>query len=255
MSFNDTHSVFLITKPEHQAKNLCAQIENLGGRCILFPTLTIKTLPAEQIAKAISQLSSTDKIIFTSANAVHPVIPHWSALSSAAVFAVGPGTASALANLQITAKIPTEFSSEGLLALPDLQTVHHQQIVIFSGIGGRTRLQEELKKRGATVQKIAVYQRECPVLTAIFPPIEKISLVISTSEESLKNLWAMVGPEGQTWLKEQRLLVISTEMQRLAQRLGFKHPAIRADNASDEAILLRLERLKYSKQTKQHKPQ
>ena len=82
-----------------------------------------------------------------------------------------------------------------------------------------------------------MYERECPVITDTFPPVEKIALVISTSEESLKNLWEMGGVEGQAWLKEQHLLVISSKMQELAEQLGFKYPAIKADNPSDEAVL------------------
>jgi len=238
MSTKHIHNTFLITKPQHQAKNLCKQIENSGGHCILLPTLAIKSLSPEQIAQTMTALSPIDKVIFTSANAVYPVMPYWKEITTVpAIFAVGPGTAKALASFHITAKVPTEFNSEGLLALPDLQAIQQQHIVIFSGEGGRELLQQELKKRGAAVQKIAVYKRERPMLTTVFPPAEDISLIISTSEESLKNLWEMVGLEGQAWLREQRLLVISAKMEILAQQLGFKQTPIKASNASDEAIL------------------
>lgn len=233
-----TNHTFIITRPIHQAKNLSAQIENLGGKSLLFPTLNIQPLSLEGKIDLFPQI---DKVIFTSANAVCSVMPHWEKIQPIpAVFAIGSGTAKALANFQIFAKTPTkaEFNSEGLLKLPELQTVKNQCIVIFSGVGGRELLLEELTKRGAKVEKIAVYRRECPALPDTFPPSENISLIISTSSESLKNLWQMAGAKGQVWLSQQPLLVISKSMATLAQELGFKCKALVANNASDEAILV-----------------
>lgn len=237
-----TKHIFLITRPSHQAKNLITQIENLKGQSLLFPTLTIVPRSFEQIAKAILNLNTKkiDKIIFTSANAVYPVMPHWEKIKSApTVFAIGSGTAKALASFQISVKIPAtgQFNSEGLLNLPELQMVQNQQIIVFSGMGGRHFLIEQLKKRGACVKKIVVYHRTCPMMMGVFPPAENISLIISTSAESLKNLWQMVGSQGQIWLCEQQLLVISDHMAALALKLGFKHKPLVASNASDEAIL------------------
>lgn len=234
-----TNHTFLITRPSNQAKQLCTQIENLGGRCVLLPTIAIQPLPPEKIIRAISHLSpQIDKIIFTSANAVHPIMPHWSQIDvNTSIFAIGPGTARTLADFQIAAQIAAKFNSEGLLALPELQKVRNQQIVIFSGIGGHTLLTDELTKRGAKVTKIAVYQRACPSPTDPFPPLKDIWVVISTSMESLKNLWEMVGTKNQTALKEKQLLVINHDMAAYASQLGFKHPPWVADNASDEAIL------------------
>lgn len=232
---------FLITRPEHQAKNLYTQIKDLGGQGILFPTLIIQPFSSEQIIQSINHLPSIiDKIIFTSKNAVHFVMPHWKKITShPAVFAVGPSTLKALANFEIIAKMPlmAQFNSEGLLNLRALQAVDNQQIVIFSGVGGRTLLADELVKRGAHVKKIAVYKRECPIFTGVFPPSENISLIISTSSESLKNLWKMVDRENQIWLSKQELLVVSEDMKMLALELGFQHMPLVANNASDEAIL------------------
>jgi uroporphyrinogen-III synthase len=229
---------FLLTKPEQQAKNLCTSLESLGGRCLLFPTLAIEVFPPAKIAPIIAKLPPTEKVIFTSSNAVSPVMPYWEKFKNVSVtFAVGSGTAKTLANFHIIAKLPAKFTSEGLLELPELQVVKNQHITIFSGVGGRDLLPKELKKRGAVVEKVAVYRRSCPMVAAEFPPLSAISLIISTSEESLVNLWQLMGVSQQAWLKEQHLLVVSPKMQVLAQRLGFKHQPILADNATDAAIL------------------
>lgn len=237
-----SHQIFILTRPAHQAENLRTQITHLGGVCILFPTLSIILLDAPTIENAILKLHPPiDKVIFTSANAVHPTIPFWCHLQPSLVFATGPGTAKALSQYQIHAHTPaTEFNSEGLLALPALQQVAGQQIVIFSGIGGRNLLTDALKQRGAKVKKIAVYRRDQPLPPTKWPLPDKIDCIISTSQESLKNLWAMADGQQQIGLSEQRLLVISPEMGDQARMLGFKGEILVANNASDAAILAAL---------------
>jgi uroporphyrinogen-III synthase len=231
-------SLFLLTRPAHQAKNLTACIKEKGGRCILLPTLVIQPQPPEKMARAIARLPSVHAVIFTSANAVSPVMPHWHTLTSApAVFAVGPATAAALKHYKIHVTIPASYNSEGLLALPALHHVQHQNIVLFAGKGGRSILKKTLQKRGANVQKIATYTRLCPNISPDMFPITEDVVIIATSETSLKNLWKMAGTEKHTWLKKQPVLVISKKMALLARQLGFTQPPIEAKNATDQAIV------------------
>jgi uroporphyrinogen-III synthase len=237
---------FLITRPARQAQNLCARIETLGGNCIVFPTLEISPLPGleQLLTPIVANLSSADKVIFLSANAVYPVMPYWPRIYNAPpVFAIGPGTAKALVEFGVESHIPAAeaFNSEGLLSLPELQSVTGQQIVIFSGLDGRMVLAETLKARKAQVRQLAVYQRICPT-TDLQPHLlqwqqQRIALIISTSSESLNNLWLMAGDKGQPWLRSQRLLIISQHMAELARKLGFLSAPLVAANASDSAIL------------------
>jgi uroporphyrinogen-III synthase len=230
--------LFLITRPQHQAENLCALIEAKGGRCVRLPTLAIQPYPPEKIATHLASLDKPDIVIFTSANAVSPVLPYWHCIKpTATVFAIGPATAHALAQAQITAQIPAEFNSQSLLALPALQAVQHKRMLIFSGKGGRNLLKQTLQQRGAIVKKVAVYRRECPTISSLLDFEEEIACIISTSCASLKNLWAMAGTQKQAWLKAQRLLVISQKMMQLAKKLRFTQPPLQAKNASDTAIV------------------
>ncbi len=236
----------LITRPAHQAGNLRAELARRGMKYLLFPTLEIAPLPVEAWNQSLFTFPTVQKIIFVSANAVAPLLPFREFLLKATqIFAIGPGTGRTLQDYNIQARTPAlgQFHSEGLLSLPELQLVAGENIIIFSGEGGRTLLAEVLAQRGALLRKIAVYQRICPEL-----PLSTlhqwqnglIHCIISTSTESLQNLYQMVGVEGRSWLCQQRLLVVSEAMTLLAQALGFRQKSILAENASDGAILAAL---------------
>ncbi len=229
---------FILTRPAAQSENLYSLLTALGGSCYVSPTLQIVPLPFQLPS------SPPDKALFVSANAVYPVEPYWPLASFVDVFAIGPGTARALAAaFSIEATIPhaEQFNSEGLLALPHLQQVTGQRIFIFQGLNSRPLLAETLRRRGGEVHEIAVYSRVCPSgnLVSDIPCWQTDTSVwfISTSRESLENLWQMTGRQQQSWLREQRLVVISEKMAALAEQLGFSHPAVVANNASDAAIV------------------
>jgi uroporphyrinogen-III synthase len=230
----------VVTRPAHQAQALYKQITAWGGRCLVFPSLIITPLvDLPQLNPIFHAAPPIDKFIFTSANAVTAVMPYWPAQKPWSVFAIGPGTAQALAASSITAQLPKdgEYSSEGLLRLPALQSVSQQKIVIFSGLGGKDLLEKMLTAKGAHVQKIAVYQRVRPSTINTLDWQQGIDFLISTSCESLESLCAMINPADQSILKHTQLVVISEKMRNLAIRLGFTKLPLVAKNASDAEIL------------------
>ncbi len=62
-----------------------------------------------------------------------------------------------------------------------------------------------------------------------------VNLIISTSQESLENLWRLFGNMGGEWLLHTPLLVISPAMATRAEQFGFRSIIV-ASGASDEAI-------------------
>ncbi|NJN48290.1 MAG: uroporphyrinogen-III synthase, partial [Candidatus Competibacteraceae bacterium] len=107
--------------------------------------------------------------------------------------------------------------------------------------GGRDLLGDTLRQRGACLDYAEVYQRNLPTVTPddLLQSWQhgEIQAVIITSNESLHNLFALVGTVGQQWLLDTPLIVISKRAQRLAQELGFRQPPRLAEEASDEAIV------------------
>ena len=130
----------LITRPLPQAKHLREQLEAIGVGSVVFPTIEIvPLLTSEQLIQQLSP--EADYLIVTS---VHAVRESLSRLTTPCI-AVGRATAKALAAVGVhTIITPEQFSSEGLLALPQLQDVQYQQITLLSGVGGRNVLAHAL---------------------------------------------------------------------------------------------------------------
>ena len=143
----------LVTRPARQAAGLVAQLAALGAKPIVFPAIVILP-PADPapLARAHAALGTYDAAIFVSANAAEYGAPgRWPA--HVVAYATGPGSAAALVAVGVSnVRIPdTTFDSDGLLALPDLANLQGKRIAIFRGEGGRDRLGEALRARGAHV--------------------------------------------------------------------------------------------------------
>jgi uroporphyrinogen-III synthase len=243
----------LVTRPEHQAGPLCQWIEQHGGVAIRWPALAIHE-PRDWVpALALfDRLAEYDLAIFTSVNAVDWAMPRIRERGGfpprLEVAAIGQATARALARHGIAPGLQPdhEFTSEALLALPRLQRVAGQAIVIVRGEGGRELLAETLSTRGARVDHAEVYRRERPALdpAALLERWSRgdIGAVVVTSAEGLLNLFDMLGIAGQDYLRQTPMVAVSARTARIAANLGC-HPLLLAREASDAAIAAALLRL------------
>ncbi len=155
--------------------------------------------------------------------------------------AIGPGTARALSNHQINVDLmPLQHNSEGLLSLPELQLVAGKRIAIFCGDNARPLLKHTLQARGATITEASCYRREKPQMESedVWNIIsaQAINSVVTTSCESLQNLFALIGPKALSWISTRPLLVISERIKTLAIKMGVSKPLLAA-NATDQAII------------------
>jgi len=241
----------LVTRPADQAGPLCALIEAAGGKALRQPAIEIHPLADNQPLQALAAgLDSFQLAVFVSANAVNAGLAFMLAQrdwpGSVKIAAVGPTSASAIARHGLALEyVPErEFSSEGLLALDALQDMHGQRVLIFRGNGGRSKLYEVLTARGAVVEYAEVYRRTRPdpdprSLLPYWQP-GAVDVVAVNSNETLENLFAMAGPQGQDLLRGMQLLVPGPRQVACAEQLGFRLPPIVAENASDEAVLAAL---------------
>lgn len=233
---------FLNTRPKDQADSLNNLLHQMGGLSINLPCIEISAPPNPLLLKErLNNSAQDDYIIFLSANTLNFLGTHWPDCE-ATLIAIGPGTAAALKKINKTADyIPEDFSSEGLLGLKVLQNPHGKKITIFCGENPRPLLAETLKARGAIVQEVICYRRVKPpfnVHTELSPlKAASIDCIISTSLESLNNLYEMLAEEGRDWLLSRQLLVINQAMLERAKELGFKKIPLLAKNASDATIV------------------
>ena len=236
----------LITRPEHQAKKLASDIQAHGGIPVFFPTLEI--VPADNmthLSETFKKIDHYNLVIFISPNAVLQSAnyichfwPSWP--KNTKIIAIGPGTEDALKTLSLSVDYRPEknFNSEGLLALPPLQTPKQKKILICQGENGCLSLISVLEKRGANVNTLNLYKRQCPALIKNnLPKQNEIDIIICTSNTGLKNLVSLLQPYWHDALFDTQLLVISPRIAEFAEKLGFVKAPLISDNASNEAIL------------------
>ena len=222
----------LVTRPAQQAAALAQAIREAGGEAFEFPALAIEAVPMGALRVPLAQLRDADIAIFISPNAAQfgmAAIRTGGALPAGIrVFAVGPGTARALAAESVDAVImPDGRDSEALLALPHLQDVAGKRVVIVRGVGGRALLADTLTARGAEVHFMECYRRVRPQADAA-PLLARwqtggVDAVTVTSAETLANLAALLGEAGAPLLARTPLFAPHEKIAEAARRFGIAH--------------------------------
>ncbi|UTA47777.1 uroporphyrinogen-III synthase [Simiduia sp. 21SJ11W-1] len=246
-----------LTRPADQAAATGAAFAALGFQVQLVPALEIAPLATADQQQAVrNRILDFDRYqwaIFVSQNAVRYgaawLDEYWPQLPLHSQFlAVGQATAQALhdAGLPVVSEltITRAMNSEALLALPELQAVADQQILIFRGLGGRTYLGDTLRARGARVDYCELYQRQAPA--GLNSQVAKAlsagpAWLCVHSGESLHHLHAalIAAGGGQPW-RQWPLLVPGERVAELARGLGFDTLLV-AENATDSAMCARLQ--------------
>jgi uroporphyrinogen-III synthase len=229
----------LVTRPAHQADNLCRLIEAEGGVAIRLPLLTIE--PVANVAQAQQRLAGThDLWLFTSANAVRHAAPLVGGRWPQHLAAVGPATAAALAAAGgAAAAAPVSgASSAALLEMPALREVAGRRILIVTGAEGLELLERELAARGATVERAEVYRR----VPLPYPPetvlgaLRRTDVIIVTSGQSLQHLARLVPDDARKLLLKKPLVVPSARVVEEARALGFLQPPSVVEPVTDAAL-------------------
>lgn len=242
----------LVTRPVHQAEGLCRLLREHGAEPIRFPTLSIEPPSDPERARAVlARLEEFDLAIFISANAIEQYLQFMDAPlpTTLRLAVVGKASARALetAGYRVDHQPVDGADSEALLALPELQQVAGQRVVIIRGEGGRELLADTLRARGAQVEYAEVYRRTVPTAdTAVLSNRwrnDGIDAVTVTSNQTLQNLYDLLDPVGRECLLRTPLVVVSPRAEELARRLGHAAPVTVATEAGDEAVLDALQRL------------
>jgi len=243
----------LVTRPAGEVSDtLCAAIKAAGYQVYSQPLLELTALPQLRAAQRelVLNLDLYQHVIFISANAVRfgmaLVDDYWPQLPTGLNwYAIGAATAAGLERLGIVAITPgSAMSSEGLLAIPALQHVREQRVLLVKGEGGRDSLATELSRRGAAVDELACYRRSLPAVPAgeLAASLARwaVDVIMLSSGEGLANLQLLLSPAETTKLKHIGLIVPSQRIARMAHEAGFER-IVTAENASDAAMLRALQ--------------
>jgi uroporphyrinogen-III synthase len=247
----DSRSV-LVTRPAGQEKALCASLAAAGYEPHYQPLLELEpwTDPGPASRRRLQELDQFRHIIFISGNAVRfgmaRIREYWPQLpADLNWYAIGTATAARLADYAIPVSAPLdEMTTESLLALPPLQAVAGQRVLIVKGVGGRETLHQELTRRGARVEELPCYRRRCPQLPAgeLATRLTRwqVGTILLSSGEALDNMLRLLSPEETLNVRTLNLLVPSRRVALQAEAAGFTR-VITAQNASDAAVIRALE--------------
>jgi uroporphyrinogen-III synthase len=237
-----TDLTVLVTRPAAQCVVLCEEIVRRGGNAIPFPAVEIEPVAVQAAAESLDY----DLVVFVSVNAVEHGARQVTRSARTRIAAIGRATAAALAAGELAADIVPEagFTSEALLAHPQLQLASGARVLIVRGEGGRELLRETFVAQGLSVETREVYRRVRPnVDAAKVAEVEArwlhegIDVVTATSIETLQNLQTMLTEHGRQLLSSTPLLVPSRRIVAAAVSAGLRGEAIVAAGADDASMI------------------
>lgn len=236
----------LICRPEPEARRLADAFTERGARAERLPTIERQPLP--ETPEQRQQIQNFDlvqhcvvvspyaaRLLLEKLDTWWPQLPaglHW--------YAVGRGTAAVLEDAGLHPCIPESGAdSEALLALPTLQQVHGDRVLIVRGDQGRELIRETLTSRGAAVSLLPLYTRRCPAYPAetlearlgTFAP----QVVVTLSGETLNNFIALSQNSGHN-CRHCLLLVPVARVAEHAKKAGFNHVIV-PDALDDDALI------------------
>ena len=211
----------VVTRAREQASELLERLQELGACCYEFPTIEIQPLgDYSQVQQAIARLSSYHWLVFTSVNGVRffwleldRACLDTRALGGINVAAIGPATAQALEKRGVRPDfVPDKYVAEsvvqGLLHLG----VRDKKVLIPRARVAREVLPEELKKAGAKVEILPVYQTALAQQSPdeILKPLHQgeIHYITFTSSSTVENFFSLVDPKEILACRKQGLKLI-----------------------------------------------
>jgi len=230
----------LITRPENEGRVLANKLEQLGVATHRQPMFDYQSNQSLSMLQSVLAQVKQPNLVFISVAAV----TYANSLYALAlwpkgkVYAVGTATAKALQALNIEAISPKIQTSEGLLALKEMQNINNQEFIIIRGDGGREHLANALSAKGSTVHYFESYQR---IWRQLPTTIEqnwrkfKINCIVVTSDAILQNIVQLLNLSDGYWQTTCCWLVASERIAQTAKAIGLNH-VINTNGANDNAI-------------------
>ncbi len=196
----------VITRAREQASDFRAQLEELGARCIEFPTIAIS--PPDSwgpLDSAVRNIAEYDWVIFTSVNGVKYFMERLLAagrdardLKGISLAAIGPKTAEALESVMLHADlVPGEYRAEAILKALCERGVSGKRFLVPRAKVAREILPEKLVELGAKVDVVPAYQTILPQKDGACAPLSncEIDCITFTSSSTVSNFFSLVSKE------------------------------------------------------------
>jgi len=218
--------VVVITRPAGTGAGLARRVKALGGRPVLLPGLALRAIDDAATRAALAHALRAEGVIFTSPAAVRYAAALVPLPADCAAIGVGQGTARALRRAGVASpQAPERQDSEGVLALPALQSLDGRRVALIGAAGGRGLLRETLAARGALLDEVHVYARGAARLDrrhaeALYA-LPADARVLLSSAEALQNLARALPPAAWDALRRAVAVVSSERLAEAARAAGF----------------------------------
>ena len=233
---------WLLTRPDPMNGVLSRELTALGDAAWVHPLLCIEPL-AEAALRLTEEPVPWEHVIFTS----QPAVEHSSALLPRLIgnhgllptcYAVGDATQSKLAEYGIKARSGNEPGSESLLRAM-LPLPPRQSVLLVTGEGGRTLIEDTLRAGNHLVTRCEVYRRRSLVDSGLTRLVEarEINRVLITSVQALE---ALVQSLESTVYERLTVVTLSERIANVASDFGFPKVVV-SQGMNSEAVRLALE--------------
>lgn len=159
----------LITRPISDSRSLASRLMALGATCVKLPTIAIRPrkLSREESLELLKKLPAYDWILFASHHGVDTLAALAQRLKKplprivrARICAIGPRTAISVKENGLKVDlVPQEFSTRGIRkAFRSISLSRKRILIPRSNLGMRDALSRELRRRGAQVDEVTLYE-------------------------------------------------------------------------------------------------
>jgi uroporphyrinogen III methyltransferase/synthase len=195
----------VVTRARAQASELARRLDALGAEAVELPAIRIEPrIDTDEVRRAVEALHTYALVCLTSANGVQLLFEAMAAqgrdaraLGNASVAAIGAGTEAALAGFGVIPDIvPERFVGEELVQALEQLELRGKPVLVARAAEARELLPEALRKRGADVDVVAVYETvaETPDPEAI-ERARDADFITFTSSSTVRNFLA-ASPNG-----------------------------------------------------------
>ena len=225
----------VVTRAREQASGLATRLSALGAEVIQFPTIAFHSLAdTAEVDSAARSLSGYDWVVFTSVNGVRFFMERLNALGLDArafagcrVAAIGPATAKAVKETGIIPDfVPESYVAESVAQGLVAQGIAGKKVLIPRARQAREVLPEELRKAGAEVLVLPVYETvpDTGNKEAVLERLEEgtLSAVTFGSSSTVENFFASIPEELVRRHPETALCVIGPVTAGTLKKHGFE---------------------------------
>lgn len=197
----------LVTRARAQAGELRERLEVLGAEVLELPVIEIVPAVGAELDAALRRLGVYDWVVFTSVNAVGPLVERLAAVEGAReqlagrrIAAIGPATAERLRAQGFAVElVPERFVAEALVEALVERGVRGKRFLLPRADIARDVLPEGLRAAGATVDVVVAYRTRAPELVdgATLRRVRdgEVDVITFASPSTVRNLAALLGDE------------------------------------------------------------